>query len=198
MRRKMTDDEIKSEYKRLWCEATGNDPDISDEEAVAAHKQHMKNVDELVEAMAEGEKAAGDKTVAGLPPDIARAMRVTAPPETTMPNSANLTREQRNVLFSGLVNEAIHRQGIDRAAAIKYVQTLKPDLCPPAQGPQETSKQQREVEENRRREVQHLINEKMRAGAGGAGPDAYKNCWDIVRAERKDLFIGMTEPESQR
>jgi hypothetical protein len=178
-------------WKRKTAMAIGR-PELAnsgDELLEAACDDHALAVQRL---MAEGDDEG--KTVAVPPREMdpgARAKTSMPPGPASVVNVAPplLNEGQKRAKFQGLVNEACHRQGIDRGEAIQQVQTLHPELYPSAEAPKGRSKEQVRQEEDRRREIMHLVNEMMQAGGGD-----YDLCYRVVRSDRPDLFAGMTEP----
>jgi len=173
--KKLTQDD----YRRLHAEAIGVDPDMSEEDQVAAHHEHMALVNQL----------AAIDDVAGLPPQIAKVMRVTAAPNTTMPNSVQNVGEQ----ITALVNaERAADPKLSQTDAWDRVRWRRPDLFATKTPPIPNGNPERT------RKILDLVNANMRAGAGGTGLDAYQNCWDLAKAEHPELFANMIEPAPQK
>jgi len=178
-------------WKRKTALAIGR-PELansSDELLEAACDEHALAVQRL---MAEGDDEGKTDAVPPrkMDPDT-RAKTYMPPGPASVVNSAPslLNEEQKRATFAGLVNEVVNRQGIDRGEAVRQVQILHPELYPRAEAPKGRSKEQVRQEEDRRREILHLVNEMMQAGGGD-----YDLCYRVVRTDRPDLFAGMDDP----
>ena len=188
-------DRSETHWKRKAAMAIGlyHLKDASDDELDAALDDHIQRV------YADADKDGGEGS------DTSSTIRNGMPPgPASLANSLSLSNEdarevrelpefrderQKAVYLEGLISETMQRQGVTRERAIRYIETMWPDLFPakklPFRSPEEI-----QASNERQNEVMQLVNEKQKDYADLRDDEAYDKAFAHIRLTRPDLFPG--------